>query len=89
MMAKRGVVVDHATVHRWAVKILPVLARMFRRRKRPVGKNLNSSISTSSAVSKNWRSELDDYIRCYNHDRIKLKLRGLSPVDYHKRFVTI
>ena len=36
-MAERGVVVDHATVHRWAIKILPVLAAVFRRRKRPVG----------------------------------------------------
>ena len=37
MMAERGVGVDHATVHRWAIKILPVLAAVFRRRKRPVG----------------------------------------------------
>jgi putative transposase len=37
MMAERGVFVDHATVHRWAIKILPVLAAVFRRRKRPVG----------------------------------------------------
>src|SRR5450631_391163 len=37
MMAERGVVVDHTTVHRWAVKMLPVLALMLRRRKRPVG----------------------------------------------------
>jgi len=37
MMAERGVIVDHATVHRWALRILPVLAAMFRRRKRPVG----------------------------------------------------
>ena len=37
MMAERGVGVDHATVHRWAIKILPVLAAAFRRRKRPVG----------------------------------------------------
>ena len=37
MMAERGVVVDHASVHRWAIKILPVLAAVFRRRKRPVG----------------------------------------------------
>ena len=29
--------VDHTTVHRWAVKMLPVLALMLRRRKRPVG----------------------------------------------------
>ncbi len=37
MMGERGVFVDHATVHRWALKILPVLALVFRRRKRPVG----------------------------------------------------
>ncbi len=37
IMAERGVVVDHATVHRWALKILPVLAAVCRRRKRPVG----------------------------------------------------
>ena len=37
MMAERGVFVDHATVHRWSIKILPVLAAIFRRRKRPVG----------------------------------------------------
>src|ERR1700761_648806 len=37
MMAERGVVVDHATVHRWSLKILPVLAKVFRHRKRSVG----------------------------------------------------
>src|ERR1022692_1237897 len=37
MMAERGVFVDHATVHRWAIKILPILATVFRRHKRPVG----------------------------------------------------
>ena len=37
MMHERGVWVDHATVHRWALKILPILALVFRRRKRPVG----------------------------------------------------
>jgi putative transposase len=28
------------------------------------------------------REQLHDYIRYYNHDRIKLKLKGLSPVQY-------
>ena len=37
MMIERGILVDHSTVHRWALKILPVLALVFRRRKRPVG----------------------------------------------------
>ncbi|KVE39943.1 IS6 family transposase [Burkholderia sp. TSV86] len=39
MMAERGVSVDHSTVHRWAIKLLPVLEKAFRRRKRPVGKS--------------------------------------------------
>jgi transposase-like protein len=37
MMEERGVLVDHATVHRWALKLLPVLAKVFRGRKHPVG----------------------------------------------------
>lgn len=39
MMAERGVVVDHATVHRSLIKFLPVLAAMFRQRKRAVVSN--------------------------------------------------
>ena len=37
LMAERGVFVDHCPLHRWSIKILPVLAAVFRRRKRPVG----------------------------------------------------
>lgn len=37
MMQERGVFVDHSTVHRWSLKILPVLALIFAIRKRPVG----------------------------------------------------
>src|SRR5450755_257899 len=37
MMAERGVFVDHATVHRWSIKILPVLVAVFRRHKHSVG----------------------------------------------------
>ena len=39
MMAERGVMVDHSTIHRWAMKMLPVLAVVCRRRKLPVGKS--------------------------------------------------
>ena len=35
MMQERGIFVDHATVHRWSLNILPILALVFRRRKRP------------------------------------------------------
>ncbi len=37
MMAERGVPVDHATVHRWSLKMIPVLAAVFRKHKRLVG----------------------------------------------------
>ncbi|BFG81072.1 hypothetical protein PTKU46_91060 [Paraburkholderia terrae] len=39
MMAERGISFDHSTVHRWALKLLPVLEKAFRRHKRPVGKS--------------------------------------------------
>ena len=37
LMEERGVFVDHATVHRWAIKIVPVPAAVFRRHKRQTG----------------------------------------------------
>ena len=39
MMAERGVFVDHSTLHRWSIKMLPVLAVTLRRRTRPVGRS--------------------------------------------------
>jgi putative transposase len=47
MMAERGISVDHSTVHRWAIKLLPVLERAFRRCKRKIGRS--------------WRMDLDLY----------------------------
>ena len=38
-MQERGVFVDHVTVYRGAIKMLPVLAAVFRGDKRPVGRN--------------------------------------------------
>ena len=38
-MSERGITVDHSTVHRWAMKLLPVLEKVFRGRKRTVGKS--------------------------------------------------
>lgn len=39
MMAEGGISLDHSTVHRWALRLLPVLEKAFRRRKRTVGRN--------------------------------------------------
>src|SRR5260370_15432747 len=54
MMQERGVFVDHATVHRWAIKILPVLATVLRRRKRPVGKSWRMD-ETYVKVAGQWK----------------------------------
>ena len=37
MMQERGVYVDHSSVSRWTVKFLPMLEKIFRKHKRPVG----------------------------------------------------
>src|SRR3979411_195675 len=54
MMAERGVSVDHSTVHRWALKLLPVLEKAFRRRKRPVGTSWRMD-ETYIRVKGEWR----------------------------------
>ncbi len=38
MIAERGVVVDHATLHRWVIRIVPLQDKAFRRHKRAVGR---------------------------------------------------
>jgi putative transposase len=54
MMAERGVSVDHSTLHRWAIKLLPVLEKAFRRRKQPVGKSWRMD-ETYIRVKGEWR----------------------------------
>src|SRR6202012_2573081 len=39
MMAERGVEVDHSTVHRWVIRLVPLLEKAFVKRKRPVGRS--------------------------------------------------
>ncbi|MBP0633443.1 IS6 family transposase, partial [Cupriavidus sp. AcVe19-1a] len=36
MMAERGIAVDHSTVHRWVIKLLPLFEKAFRRHQRAV-----------------------------------------------------
>ena len=52
MMQERGVFVDHSTVHRWAIKVLPVLAALFRKRKRPVGSSWRMDLTYIKAAGK-------------------------------------
>nr|WP_322057955.1 IS6 family transposase [Paraburkholderia sp. J63] len=54
MMSERGLSVDHSTVHRWALKLLPVMEKLFWRRKRPVGKSWRMD-ETYIKVNGQWR----------------------------------
>jgi len=38
MMAERGVIVDHSTLQRWVIRLVPLLDKAFRRHKRTVGR---------------------------------------------------
>ncbi|OTA14415.1 transposase [Xenorhabdus vietnamensis] len=38
MMAERGVIVDHSTLHRWLIRLVPLLDKAFRRHNRSVGR---------------------------------------------------
>jgi transposase-like protein len=37
VMQERGVFVDHYSINRWAIRFLPLLEKVFRRHKRPLG----------------------------------------------------
>lgn len=53
-MQEHGVFVDHVTVHRWAMRMLLVLAHVFRRRKRRVGRSCRVD-ETDIKVAGHWR----------------------------------
>src|ERR1035438_7157815 len=59
MMQERGLVVDHSTIHRWVIKLVPVLQEAFRKRKRKRG---------IGAVGKSWRLD-ETYIKIGGEDR--------------------
>lgn len=54
MIQGQGVFVDHSTLHRWAIKIVPVLAAVFRRRKRPVSSSWRMD-ETYIKVAGQWK----------------------------------
>jgi putative transposase len=39
MMAERAFEVDHSSLHRWVIKLVPLCEKAFRKHKRPVGKS--------------------------------------------------
>ncbi|MGP8431792.1 IS6 family transposase [Paraburkholderia fungorum] len=58
MMAERGFKVDHSTLHRWVIKLVPLFEKAFRKHKRPVGKSWRMD-ETYIKVSGQW-----EYLYC-------------------------
>jgi putative transposase len=54
MMQERGVLVDHSSINRRAVRFLPLLEKIFRHHKRPVGKSWRMD-ETDIKVQGAWR----------------------------------
>jgi transposase-like protein len=59
MMQERGLFIDHSTIHRWVIKLVPVVQEAFRKRKRKRG---------IGAVGKSWRLD-ETYIKIGGEDR--------------------
>jgi transposase-like protein len=55
MMAERGIAVDHATLHRWVIRLVPQLDKCFRRHKRSVGRRWRID-ETYIKINGQWKS---------------------------------
>jgi putative transposase len=54
MMGERGIELDHSSVHRWVIKLVPLFENAFRRHKRPVGKSWRMD-ETCVKVKGQWK----------------------------------
>ncbi len=54
MMAERGFEVDHSSMHRWVIKLVPLFEKAFRRQKRPLGKSWRMA-ETYVKVRDQWK----------------------------------
>jgi len=54
MMAERAIGVDHSTVHRWVIKLVPLFEKTSRKHKRPVGKRWHMD-ETYIKVKGSWK----------------------------------
>lgn len=54
MMTERGISVDHSTLHRWVIRLVPLLDKAFRRHKRSVGRRWRMD-ETYIKVKAQWK----------------------------------
>ncbi|MFT2793889.1 IS6 family transposase [Serratia sp. T13T92] len=55
MMAERGIAVDHSTLHRWVIRLVPLLDKAFRRHKCSVGRRGRMD-ETDIKINGQWKS---------------------------------
>jgi len=91
MMAERGVIVDHTTVHRWSIKMLPILAAAMRRLKRPVGPSWRMD-ETYVKVGGQWKylyravdkaAQTIDFLLCAHRDYAAARRFFERAIDLH------
>ncbi len=54
MIAERGIIVDHSTLHRWVVRLVPLLDKAFRRHQRSVGRRWRMD-ETYIKIKSQWK----------------------------------
>ena len=54
MLTERDIGIDHSTVHRWVIKMMPLFEKTFRKLKRPVGKSWGGD-ETYIKVKGSWK----------------------------------
>ena len=90
MMSERRISVDHSTVHRWVLKLLPVMEKLFRRRERPVGKSWRMDESVSRTQAKACDAVLKMGVGLPKPAcRGRLQIRPSNRVNLRQRHLTV
>ncbi len=55
MVAERGIAIDHSTLHRWVIRVVPLLDKAFRRHKPSVGRRWRMD-ETYIKINGQWKS---------------------------------
>ena len=91
IMAERGVNVDHASIHRWALYILPLVVAACRARKSPVGRCWRMD-ETYVKVAGNWKylyravdrdGDTVDFLLTAKRDRTAVRRFLEQAIDLH------
>ncbi|EUM16566.1 hypothetical protein L465_00380 [Enterobacter sp. BIDMC 29] len=76
MMAERGIIVDHSPLHRWVIRMVPLLDKVFRRyKRRPGGRWRMDETYMGSA----WKTENILRYACFLYRLLSTERKSSSP----------